>query len=326
MQHFVSIIISTYNRAQYIGITIDSFLRQSYPAELYEIIICDNNSTDNTKEVIESYIEKARRGVKVRYLFEKRQGLHYVKNYAAKNANGQILLFTDDDMIADYNLLTELVKVFQDNVKVGVATGRILPEWKGTPPSWVEKYCKNQLLSLNDLGDKTKIVNYDLGVFGCFEAVKRDVFFKTGGFHPDLFGSKPGVGDGESGLNQDIIKLRMGIQFAYVGASVIYHMIPPSRMTQTYLNNRLIYSGNATSYSEYRSAPFGKQEIVGRVWKYLKLLIKNEIIYFIKGLNGYTTLRFAIAIPFYYVARIKYDIRIVCDKDFRNFVENNYWW
>ena len=62
MQHFVSIIISTYNRAQYIGITIDSFLRQSYPAEQYEIIICDNNSTDNTKEVIESYIEKVGEG------------------------------------------------------------------------------------------------------------------------------------------------------------------------------------------------------------------------------------------------------------------------
>ena len=236
------------------------------------------------------------------------------------------MLFTDDDMIADYNLLTELVKVFQDNVNVGVATGRVLPEWKVTPPSWIEKYCKNHLLSLNDQGDETKIVDYDLGVFGCFEAVKRDIFFKTGGFHPDLFGSKPGLGDGETGLNQDIIKLGLGIKFAYVGTSVIYHIIPPSRMTQTYLNNRLIYSGNSKSYTAYRNAPFGKREIAGRVWKYVKSLIKYEIIYFIMGLKGHTTLRFSIAIPFYYTARIKYDIRIVFDKNFRDFVENNYWW
>lgn len=323
--YFVSVIISTYNRAQYIGITIDSFLKQSYPENLYEIIICDNNSTDNTKEVIEAYTRKTS-DKKIRYLFEKRQGLHYVKNFSAKNAIGQILLFTDDDMIADVNLLSELVKVFKSDSNIGVVTGRVLPKWESEPPKWIKKYCNNFLLSLNDLGDGIKVEDYDLGVFGCCEAVRKEIFFKTGGFHPDLFGSKPGLGDGESGLNRDILALGEGTLFAYVGTAVIYHMIPPGRMTQRYLNNRFIYNGNSVSYSEYRNNPFTRKDIPHRMWKYLKTLLMNEMIYLVKGLKRKTTLRFAVAIPYYFIARMKYDMRIVYDKEFKDFVENNYWW
>ena len=170
-----------------------------------------------------------------------------------------MLYFTDDDTIADVNLLAELVKVFQ-NDKVGCASGRILPKWECTPPKWVNKYCRNALLSLNDKGRSTFIRKNDFGVWGCHEAIRRDVFFKVGGVHPDLIGSS-GVGDGETGMNEDVKKL--GYYFAYVGTSVIYHMIPSARMTQQYLYKRYTYNGNTHSYSDYRKKPFGKKEAEG---------------------------------------------------------------
>ena len=73
---FVSIIIPTYNRAHSIAYTLDSFLTQNYPGENYEIIVCDNNSTDNVKEVVLKYVEKYGEN-RVRYMFEGRQGVHY---------------------------------------------------------------------------------------------------------------------------------------------------------------------------------------------------------------------------------------------------------
>lgn len=319
--YFVSVIISTYNRAQYIGITIDSFLQQTYPENLYEIIVCDNKSTDNTKEVIEAYREKDKR---VRYLLEKRQGLHYARNHSAQNAKGQILLFTDDDMIAKNNLLAEMMKVFKKNSEVGVATTKILPKWECEPPRWVKEHLNNGLLSLNNLGRKNIIADYDMGVFGCCEAVKKDIFIEAGGSHPDLFGKGPGLGDGETGLNKDLLK--RGVRFAYVGSTAIYHMIPHGRMTQKYLNNRFIYSGNSSSYAEYRSNPFTKEDLPERIRKYLKELVRTEITYLWKGISGQTTLRFSIAIPFYYFARIRYDIQIIYNRKFRLFVENDYWW
>lgn len=317
---FISVIISTYNRAKYIGITLDSFLNQSYPPSLYEIIVCDNNSTDNTKEVIESCIKGTDRNI--RYLFEKRQGMHYARNYAAQNSQGQILYFTDDDTFADIHLLSELVEIFKNN-KVGCATGRVLPRWECTPPKWVEKYCNNALLSLNDQGKRTKIRNYDLGVFGCHEAVRRDVFFQAGGFHPDLIGNTPGVGDGETGLNSDIKE--MGYLFAYVGTSVIFHMIPPRRMTQRYLNKRFEYNGNSASYSEYRRAPFTKKELPKRIVAYLLRFLAAEINVVKEWKKGEKNFRFCLAEIYYYRSRIQYDIRIVCNQDFRKFVENNNW-
>ena len=95
----VSIIIPTYNRAQYISLTIESFLNQTYDASHYEILVCDNHSTDHTKQVIEGLMEKYP-DRRLRYLYEDRQGVHYTRNTAAKQATGEILYFTDDDMVA----------------------------------------------------------------------------------------------------------------------------------------------------------------------------------------------------------------------------------
>ncbi len=313
---FVSVIIPTCNRADYISLTIDSFLKQSYPGNLYEIIICDNDSTDNTKEVVESYSKK--NGEKIRYLFEKRQGLHYARNYAAQNAKGELLYYTDDDTIADINLLSELVKVFE-NDEIGCATGRILPKWECPPPKWVQKYCCNFLLSLNDLGESIIIKDYDLGVFGCHEAVRKDAFFAAGGSHPDLFGSAPGLGDGETGLNNDIKAL--GYKFAYVGTSIIYHVMPKRRMTQKYLNNRFIYNGNAESYTDYRRKPFAKRDLPRKIAGHLYGFVLAEL----QIIRERKSPRFLLAQYYYCLARIKYDVRIIRDEEFRHFVENNYW-
>lgn len=318
---YVSVIISTYNRARYIGITLDSFLKQSYPADLYEILVCDNNSTDNTKEIIESYVNK-KNCDKIVYLFEERQGMHYARNFAAKHAKGELLYFADDDVIADVDLLSELVKAFR-NEKVGCATGRILPKWETPPPKWVKKYCCNAILSLNDLGKRTRIRNYDLGVFGCHEAVRKDVFFKAGGVHPDLIGNTPGVGDGETGLNNDI--KAMGYYFAYVGTSVTYHMISGGRMTQKYLNKRFEYNGNSASYSDYRKKAFTAKELPKRIGLYLYQLILAEKRVIGQTLQRNNSLRFCIAEFYFYIARIKYDIKIIHDKSFKDFVENNDW-
>ena len=108
---FISVIIPTYNRSEMLGITIDSFIVQHYPKDQYEIIISNNNSTDNTAEVINEYLLNDL-GVRIVYHFEKRQGVHYARNSAAKIAEGDILYFTDDDMIADSNLLEEIIKPF----------------------------------------------------------------------------------------------------------------------------------------------------------------------------------------------------------------------
>ena len=317
---FVSIIIPTYNRANCIKYTIDSFLHQNYPQEDYEIIVCDNNSTDHVKKVVLEYVEKYGEE-KIKYIFEGRQGVHYARNTAAKSAKGDILYFTDDDMLADRSLLKELIPIFE-NEKIGLATGRVLPKWDKEPPKWIKKYCKNMILSLNDLGRQTKIAEYDLGVFSCHEAIRREAFWQTGGFHHE-YTKNVYYGDGETGLNEDII--HNGWLVGYVGKSKIYHMIPAKRMTQAHVNRFMANGGNASSYREYRRRAFSKADLPIFFGRYVLAFIKDSINIVRKSIMGKSTPRFIIARFYYYRARVLYDLRVVRDEAFREIVTTNDW-
>lgn len=263
----ISVIIPTYNRAKMLGITIESFVNQNYPKNLYEIIIADNNSSDNTKDVAKDW--QKRSPVDIKYIFEQRQGVHYARNTAAKFAKYDLFYYTDDDMIADKELLNEIIKPFlsfenNDEIKLGCAGGKILPKWEITPPRWVMKYFNNAWLSLLDHPSKFTIGD-NVPVYSCHQAIPRDVFFECGGFNPE---NTAGIwiGNGESGLCHKM--LDKGYTFAYINTSIIYHMIPPTRMTQKYFNLRMANQGSASSYTEYKKYIFSNDELKKAIYKF----------------------------------------------------------
>ncbi len=225
-------------------------------------------------------------------------------------------------MLADPDLLKRLIPIFTYNSKIGCASGRVLPKWEVEPPQWIKKYCNNFLLSLIDLGKMTKISRVDIGVYSCHEAIRREAFFMTGGFHPEYV-KDTYFGDGETGLNQDIKKA--GWLFAYVGQSKIYHMIPARRMTQKHINKVLSNSGNASSYSAYRENAFEKKDLLKRYKGYIIEYIRNCIKIASNALIGKSTMRFIIASAYYYKARILFDYRIIKNTKFREAVIANNW-
>lgn len=247
---YISVIIPTYNRSHLLPLTLDSFLAQNYPHDRFELIVSDNNSSDTTHEVVAQYVVNS--AVSVRYIFEQRQGVHYARNSAAIVAQGEILYFTDDDMIAEPDLLKSLIPVFSLDPMIGVATGRILPRFEIQPPEWVERCLTNAYLSLTDKDRPEQLVVSlsDTMVYSCHQAILREVFFKAGGFNPE---NTAGVwiGDGETGLN---IKIKaLGCRFAYTSTSIIHHIIPEERMTLSYLVKRIGNQGFCDSYTEYRT-------------------------------------------------------------------------
>jgi glucosyl-dolichyl phosphate glucuronosyltransferase len=246
----ISVIIPTYNRARMLGITLESFLQQQYPQHSYEIIVSDNNSSDNTKDVIQSFVERS--SIHIVYHFEPRQGVHYARNSAIKIARFDLLYFTDDDMIADKILLREIVKPFILDPAVGAATGSVLPHWEVAPPKWVLKHCVNGWLSLLQLPDDLTISRDSSKIYSCHEAVLKEALIKAGGFYPE---NTAGcwIGDGETGTNRKIGEL--GYKFGYIASSIIYHIIPQGRMTQKYLNKRFSNQARCNAYSNNRHDP-----------------------------------------------------------------------
>jgi glucosyl-dolichyl phosphate glucuronosyltransferase len=316
----VSVIIPTYNRAHLIHLTINSFLNQSYPVQLYEIIVCDNNSTDSTKKTVHKIING--NPGRIKYLFEQRQGVHYARNSAAKVATGDILYYTDDDMIADENLLGEIIKIFELDSKIASVTGRVLPKWEVEPPKWIRKLCYNSLLSLNDPPEDLIISNNDCNVFSCHQAIKKDVFFATGGFNPENTAGE-WIGDGETGLN---IKIKnLGYKFGYNGRSIIHHIIPPQRMTQSYLNGRLANQGNCNSYTLYRENKYLINQLLKNIVKNVFWIFIRILFSALKYLLGKISWRISFAMIFYHINRIKYDIRLIISDKWRTFVLKDDW-
>jgi glycosyltransferase involved in cell wall biosynthesis len=316
----ISVIIPTYNRAKTLCLTIDSFLNQSCNKDVYEIIISNNNSTDSTEELVHDYIKEY--PDRIKYIKEPRQGVHFARNSAAKIANAEILYFTDDDMIADNNLLSEIIKVFEFDPKVASVTGRVLPKWENDPPDWILKLCFNGLLSLNDPSEEFIISKNDCNIFSCHQAILRKVFFQSGGFNPENTAGE-WIGDGETGLNLKIKEL--GYKFGYTGSSIIYHIIPPQRMTQSYLNKRLANQGNCDSYTDFRKYNYSNFMLLKRIVSHVYKIILSIIKCFGYIIQRKFEWRKQYAYIFYYINRIKYDYRLMLDKSWKNLVLKNDW-
>lgn len=299
--------------------TVDTFLAQTYPGDRWELILVDNNSTDNTWSVIQS---AAVRDDRIRPLKELRKGAHFARNSGALAAKGSVLYFTDDDMLADPDLLLRIVEVFDADERIASVTGKVLPRWDTEPPVWVLEHCRNHLLSLNDLGEATIISDEDPGVFSCHQAVLRNVFIAAGGFNPDtnadLF-----TGDNETGLNIKIRKL--GYRFAYVGESVTRHMIPASRMTQEYLNGRFADQGYCDSYTDYRAIHPGKARLVRRIAAHSLLIGVTAVKASLRRVIGDSQWRLDHARMWYFRNRARYDVRLLTDDHWRQFALRDDW-
>ncbi|MCM8787657.1 MAG: glycosyltransferase [Candidatus Omnitrophica bacterium] len=115
---FVSVIIPVFNDAKRLKLCLDALLRQTYPKNRYEVIVVDNGSTDNIREVISNFPS-------VIFTSEK-----YPTSYAARNkgisiAKGEILAFTDSDCIPYSNWIENGVKALFSVPNCGLAGGRI---------------------------------------------------------------------------------------------------------------------------------------------------------------------------------------------------------
>lgn len=317
---FVSVIVPTYNRGDMLDVTIGSFVNQNYSADSYEIVVVDNNSSDHTREIVKRWQERSR--VPISYIFEARQGVHFARNTAFKHAVGEILYYTDDDMIAEADLLSEIVKPFFYDARIAVVTGRVLPKWQKEPPPWVLELCQNSLLSLQMRPEHFVISSQNVGVASCHQAIRREAFADAGGFNPENTAGE-WVGDGETGLNLKMMEL--GYLFAFTNSAVIHHMIPPQRMTQEYLNSRLANQGNCDSYTDYRRHRYSRGQLLKRIALHMKALCGELLRCVVKRCLNKTYWRIHRASIDYRRNRIFYDWRLLTDEKWRRMVVKTNW-
>jgi glycosyltransferase involved in cell wall biosynthesis len=196
----------------------------------WEVIVVDNNSSDQTREVAEGYCREYPE--RFRYVFEPNQGLSRARNAGIRAARGETIAFLDDDVIAEPNWLKYLTTPLQDGKWSG-AGGRIVPPADFTPPDWLtvggEMDLLGALLPIFDLGDQAGEMKRP--PYGTNMAFRKDMFDKHGMFRTDLgrCGNSLLMGEDTEFGNRVMLA---GERLRYEPLAVVEHPVPRERLSK----------------------------------------------------------------------------------------------
>ena len=224
----VSVVVSTHNRQDDLGAALESLLHQVGVVP-YEVLIVDNNSTDDTRAVVERAIGSS--PVPLRYLFEPRQGVSYGRNTGILHARAPIIAITDDDCRPAPDWIAAIAQTFEKYPDIDCIGGRVVPAWPDDVPSWLTTL-QTGPLAICEHGDDDLPVDAGhaaLCLLTANFASRRSVFEKAGMFSTDY----PRGQDRELQLRM----WRAGCRGLYVPRLVVMVPIPPARLKKPYFRS-----------------------------------------------------------------------------------------
>ncbi|SDQ00399.1 Glycosyltransferase, GT2 family [Mucilaginibacter sp. OK268] len=234
----ISVIICTYNpHLKRLDQTLSSLRKQSLDALSWELIIVDNNSSNefDTHLDLSSFPNSS-------IVKEQRQGLTYARLKGFDEAKGAIIIMVDDDNILQSDYLETTLNIFKDHPQIGSAGGKSLPEFECETPAWLTEFYGN--LALRDLGNDTIIKKWEssypnvapigagmairkLALQSYIDAVTTDKSIITDRTDTSL------TSGGDNEINIQILK--SGWEIGYFPELVLQHIIPKERMQIKYL-------------------------------------------------------------------------------------------
>ena len=242
----LSVIICTYNRDKYIYNVLRSIAENDYPKDSYEIVLVNNNCTDNTEAECLRFKNNFPY-VTFHCFHEPNQGLSYARNCGIRESKGDIIIYVDDDAVVNKEYLSTYAEFFSRNHKAAAAGGPITPQYETEEPEWMSHYTRMLLTGALDLGSKER--EFPKGAFpgGGNVAYRRSVFDQIGLFNIEL-GRK---GNSLIGAEEKDLFDRMDSQemkFYYLPNSILYHIIPERKLTEDYFNRLSLGIGQSERY------------------------------------------------------------------------------
>jgi glycosyltransferase involved in cell wall biosynthesis len=205
----ISVLICTRNRAKSLEATLLAFFAQQFAGCYdFELIVIDNDSTDETEQVVERC--RAHHPM-VRYLFEKRRGLTFARNAAINAARGEVLAFTDDDVLVSEDWLDEVHREFASDPGLLMLGGRVLLAGDQQQVAW-QPCDERRYIGLPDGA------NFAMGANMAF---RRELFDRVG-----LFDVRLGAGRFFAGADEAELVyrgLKSGCRLLYAPNVLVYH-------------------------------------------------------------------------------------------------------
>jgi glucosyl-dolichyl phosphate glucuronosyltransferase len=274
----LTVVICTWNRAKLLNQTLSRMIELCIPRGVtWELLVVNNNSTDNTESVLAYYADR----LPIRKVFEATPGLSNARNRAIREVQGDLILWTDDDVLVDNDWIAAYATAAQRWPIAAFFGGPIEPWFEGEPPRWLQQIysrVENSFAARN-LGREPRLLNDGKFPFGANMAV-RTTEQRRYLFNPEL-GLRPSsrlLGE-ESVLFEEMT--RNGLEGRWVPEAKVQHFIPKSRQTIKYL--RSYYRG----YGQYCTLKTNQEpgaRLFGRPrWMWRKA-VENDMLFYLKRL------------------------------------------
>jgi glycosyltransferase involved in cell wall biosynthesis len=244
-----TIVLCTRNRARLLTKALASLREIDYPRDGFELVLVDNDSSDDTGEVARSFSREA--PFEVRAVRETRIGLSAARNRAIREARGEYLFFTDDDQLVDRQVLREherVARAYQSRVQQGA----IALTFPGGRPAWLHGELATMLGETADVAEGRA----DIDLYGGNMLLRRDLLMTlTSAFREDL-------GKGAAGYSEDIELTRRlrerGERIVYAPTARIYHVIEHDRATPRFFVKNAFDKGYSDGLLLARREIFGE--------------------------------------------------------------------
>ena len=272
----LDVILPTYNRQQSLGLALESLLAAEIPSDLsVSITVVDNNSSDTTRETVEAY--KPKFHGQLQYVFEKKQGRSHALNAGIQATTGDLIGMIDDDEQVDPSWFRCIHDIFS-TTEVDFIGGPYVPNWGAEPPPWLPRK-DTAVLGIVSSDSRHAFGTSEAQLMGGNAIISRAVLRKIGLYSTDLGRKgKRLLADEDTDMYQRL--LAAGAKGMFVPELIIYHYIPPERLTKRYFRSWHFWRGVSSGYLDRRqpqAVPYllgVPRHLVGRAarasWRTLK--------------------------------------------------------
>jgi glycosyltransferase involved in cell wall biosynthesis len=239
-ENMLTVVFSTFNGASTLPLMLEGCAALDPPDGGWEIIAVDNGSTDESHEILSGYLKR----LPLHILYQEKRGKNVALNAAIPFFQGDLVVFTDDDVVPAQDWLTEYRRAMTMHPDVAIFGGAVLPRWPVAPSRWILDYVDIEMafaVTSPTLRDGPILPGF---AFGPNMAVNRIIFDQGIRFDE---GIGPSAGNyimgGETDFNDRVAAL--GYQCRHVPGAIVEHLIRLEQMSPEWLMGRAFRSGRA---------------------------------------------------------------------------------
>lgn len=263
----VSIIIPTYNRAKILRYCLDSLVEQTADKTHYEVIVINNNSTDDTEEIAKDFVRKHSNFL---VLQEKEQGLSHARNRGFKEAKADYVAYLDDDTKPFKDYVDRMIWVI-NNYDFDAFGGRYVPWYLHHKPRWFrDEYASNGYM-LKKIGElRAEFISGGVIVF------KKSVLESLGGFPTGIGMNAKRLSYGEE-TNVQVKMRAKGLKIGFDPDLVVEHMVADYKLSVFWFF-KSAYASGRDAWAAFNIEP-SLSKVFKEVLSLGVLLMKNLYIF-----------------------------------------------